>query len=154
MPSTFANNLHSFELCLKVKDYSSISPVPRFLQFSNETFFVFCYSFFNFSPSGWTILALHTNDVMDNSVNFSFILARNLYLGFLEHFLEMPKIASHNKQPQNIIKHSRLIIFEPFAALLFICYFPDHSSFRVWALHFENFWQPVVRLVYSPLFSR
>ena len=70
------------------------SLVPRVFQLGNKTSLILCNPLFNFLPSRRTILILHAHNAVDNSVNFSFILACNPYLGFLENFLKMPKIAS------------------------------------------------------------
>jgi len=38
--------------------------------------------------------------------------------------------------------------------LLSAGYFPDHSSLRIWALHLEDFRQPITWFVYFSLFGR
>jgi len=78
-------------------------PSQYFRQLRNKAFFVLRDSSLHFSPSIWTILVLYTYDAVNDTVDFSFVLTRDLYSNFLENMLNMPKIASHNKSPQQVI---------------------------------------------------
>lgn len=62
--------------------------LPCCLELRNEVLFVFSNSLFDFVPCGGAVLALNPDQVVDDLVKFTPVLARDLYSCLFKDFFD------------------------------------------------------------------